>query len=109
MADDFVPIKKADVPLTLFGSTEVGHADIVAMENHIKVNLRIRKDHSVLAQLMEQGLVGLTIEYDGPEALHRARAQEDRRNNSSAPFKDAIVALKAAEADLNPKGLADCE
>jgi hypothetical protein len=102
MADDFIPIKRADVPLTLFGTTEVGHADIVEMDNHIKVNMRIRKDQGVLAQLMERGLVGLTIEFDGVEALHRARTQATQRNTPP------LTVGKIINEEIK-KGLADCE
>src|SRR4030095_4298701 len=97
MADDFIPIKKADVPLTLFGTTEVGHADIIEMDNHIKVNMRIRKEDGILAQLMERGLIGLTIEYDGVEALHRARRQEEEHNNPDDVTERALATLQDFE------------
>lgn len=100
MADDFIPIKRVDVPVSLFGQTELGHADIIEMDNHVKVNIRLRKDQSVVSQLMEKGLVGLSVEYDGPEALHRARREQELREN---PVVDSVVAIE------NMKGLEDCE
>ena len=85
MADEFTPIKKENILVRLFGQMEVGHADVIEFENHIKINVRIRKDQSTVAQLLGDGLAGFTIEYEDAMALDQAlQAEAERRRQEES-------------------------
>lgn len=78
-------IKKVNIPVRLFGDVEVGHADVVEFDNHIKVNVRIRKDQASAAQLLGDGLAGFTIEYESAIALDEAiKAEAERRRQEES-------------------------